>query len=119
MSTRAWDHGVRAAAIGFLFACTPYGYPYNDGYDRCRFEPDECPGGIGGFCDDDDECQTDFCCDLRECDGGMCTFRCDEHDDCPGDMRCEHGVCFLECDDNDDCANGMTCAHGHKVCEWP
>ncbi len=109
---------VRAAALGFLVACGHYG-PYDDGYERCRFDPANCPGGIGGFCDDDDECETGFCCDTKECNHGMCTFRCDERDDCPFDMECEHGVCFLGCDDGDDCAEGMKCEHGHKACEWP
>lgn len=92
----------------------------DDDIETCRFDPEDCRGGIGGFCDDRGDCDTGECCtEEANCGGGMCTFSCDRHEDCPDDMRCEHNTCFFACDSDEDCAEGMSCEHDQTVCEWP
>lgn len=87
--------------------------------DFCRFDPGDCAGGIGGYCDYDSDCQDGYCCrEMSNCGGGMCTYACDRDDHCPPDMACEHGKCFFTCRVDADCAHGMECEHD-GVCEWP
>jgi hypothetical protein len=88
---------------------------------RCRFEPEDCNGGAGTFCDRDRDCLEGlFCCrDDSNCGGGMCTADCRRDRDCPRGMRCEHEMCFYACEVDEDCAEGMGCEHGRTVCEWP
>lgn len=86
--------------------------------DDCRFDP-LCPGGnVGASCEEDRNCAAGFCCDTGNCGGGMCTFPCDDDDDCPSDMSCAHDVCFFRCGSDRDCADGMSCEHGHTIREW-
>lgn len=104
-----------AAWLATALACAPVG----PGSDRCRFEPERCGGGFGGFCDDDRDCGYGLeCCEADHCGGGTCTAECRSDGDCPADMRCEHDVCLYACDDDRDCAPGMSCEHGETVCEW-
>lgn len=87
--------------------------------EHCRFDP-QCGGGIGGLCNEDDDCDEGFCCtDESNCAGGMCTYRCSDDADCPDDMACQHDKCFFVCNEDSDCADGMSCEHGATVCEWP
>ena len=103
------------AVFGLLFA-----FGCDDDPDRCRFDPGDCFGGIGGFCGEDDDCDTGHCCtEEANCGGGMCTYSCDRDEDCPDDMGCEHHTCFFGCVSDDDCADGMSCEHDNTVCEWP
>ncbi len=101
-----------------LLVCTVIG-PMGCSSDppHCRYNP-ECNGGIGAFCDFDNDCIEGFCCDSANCGGGMCTYSCGDDLDCPSDMLCEHGNCFFACDFDADCADGQTCEHASTVCEW-
>jgi hypothetical protein len=97
--------------------CDDDDYPYGTG---CRFDPADCYGGPGGFCDRNADCESEFCCtDQSNCGGGMCTWRCANDGDCPRDMACEHDLCFYRCASDADCAVGQSCEHGRTVCEWP
>lgn len=88
----------------------------------CRYNPN-CNaagglGGVGAYCDHDNQCVSGHCCEKDECDGGMCTQGCNKDKDCPADMLCEHNECFWVCDHDSDCADGQNCVHGNRVCEW-
>lgn len=88
--------------------------------EHCRFNPNDCAGGVGGPCRSNDDCDDGICCtEGANCRGGMCTYSCASSADCPEDMACEHNVCFFRCTSNTDCAAGMSCEHGSTVCEWP
>ena len=88
--------------------------------DVCRFEPDRCPSGEpGAECIDDRDCFGFCCTDGSNCRGGMCTYACQNNEDCPRDMACEHDMCFFACEFDEDCAVGQSCEHGNTVCEWP
>jgi len=107
-----------APLLGFLLGaalsvtCAPPGPPGGD----CRFNPN-CPGGVGGFCDRDNECASGHCCDKKACDGGMCTYPCDSDPECPVGMLCDGGTCYFACDNVADCASGQHCK-GDGVCRW-
>lgn len=113
-----------ALTVGSVFgAATCYEpSPYWDGgYDVsgfCRENPEECYGDIGGDCVDDFDCIDGFCCQSKNCGGGMCTYRCDTNADCPNAMSCEHGNCFFACNEDRDCGTGQKCEHGHTICEY-
>lgn len=96
--------------------------PIYDGYYEvdpyCRENPDDCYGDIGGDCELEEDCFDGVCCRDKNCGGGMCTYECNAHGDCPSGMRCEHGVCFFQCDDDDDCGPGQECEHGDSICEY-
>ena len=100
-----------------LLAASLAGCGGDDDIERCRFDPD-CGGGIGGFCEDRRDCETDHCCTSDNCGGGTCAIVCDGDLDCPDDMLCEHGTCFFACSTDDDCADGMSCEHDETICEW-
>lgn len=71
----------------------------------------------GVSCRDNYDC-VDVCCREPYCGrGGMCTYRCRDDRDCPGDMLCEHQVCLFACDTDRDCGPGWSCEHDHAVCE--
>lgn len=103
---------VFALVAGFAVgvACGP---PAGD----CRVNPHCGGGGLGAYCDHDNQCFDGWCCDKKECDGGMCSLHCDHDDECPGGMLCQHNACFFGCDVNANCAPGQECRHG-RVCEW-
>ena len=106
-----WVFG--SVVLGLMVSC---GGPSSE---QCRFEPEQCHGLAGGFCEADRDCAGELtCCDDKNCGGGMCTQECSDDRDCPEDMRCEHDVCFYACDSDRDCAPGMSCEHGETVCEW-
>lgn len=109
-----WLPTLLGLCLGALLSvtCGPPGPPGGD----CRFDP-HCPGGVGAYCDNDGECGSGHCCDKKECDGGMCTFECDDDHECPQGLLCEHGVCFYACSTAADCASGQKCKHD-GVCEW-
>jgi hypothetical protein len=87
--------------------------------ERCRFEPESCPGKAGALCEDDYDCRGGLhcCTDDANCGGGMCTFDCDDDYDCPHDMLCQHDMCFYACESDADCAPEMSCEHD-AVCEY-
>lgn len=89
--------------------------------DLCRLDPQNCMGGAGTRCDDDQQCNFElYCCrEKSNCGGGMCTIACHDDLDCPDDMLCEHDKCFYRCADDQDCAPGMSCEHGKTICEYP
>jgi hypothetical protein len=116
MANGRWIVGASLLLASVLLSCGDDDGPY---FDRCRFDPQGCRGGLGGACRTTAECGIGFCCrEPKECGGGMCTFDCRNDLDCPSDMGCEHGVCFFMCRDDFDCARGQRCAHDHTVCEW-
>ena len=88
--------------------------------DTCRLHPEDCAGGAGALCDEDNDCGfgLNCCTDDNNCGGGMCTQECDKDADCPVDMLCEHDMCFYACDSDRDCAEEMSCEHGKTVCEY-
>ena len=110
--------------VGFVVAALACGQGDGDfdslASDRCRFEPERCDGGAGGWCRDDRDCAVPlFCCDDDDnCGGGMCTADCRDDRDCPAGMLCEHDKCFYACDDDRDCAIDMSCEHGRTICEY-
>ena len=79
-----------------------------------------CGGGeeTGAPSDEDDDCESEYCCGSGNCGGGMCTYPCRDDLDCPDSMACEHDTCFFRCDRDVDCAPGESCEHGDTVCEW-
>jgi hypothetical protein len=114
---------IRLAAVACLiFVASQLGCGDDDDYayyDRCRFDPGRCGGGLGGLCGSNADCAIGFCCrEPKECGGGMCTLTCRSDFDCPVDMACEHDRCFFACRSDLDCAEGQHCGHGHTVCEW-
>jgi len=84
----------------------------------CRFDPNCGSGGIGAYCGRDSDCFDNHCCKKDECDGGMCSFECDNDGQCPRGMLCEHKTCFFVCGANGECGPGQECKHGGRVCEW-
>lgn len=115
---------ISAARVGLLLLCLtllPAGCQSDEvSSDRCRLDPESCPGGSGALCRRDSDCIGGlFCCrDNDNCGGGMCTLDCRDDRDCPADMACEHAACFYLCDSDRDCAEGMSCEHGKTICEW-
>jgi hypothetical protein len=115
MSARhRWLTSLLGLALGALVSVT-CGPPGPVGGD-CRFDPN-CPGGIGGFCDSNQECGSGHCCKKNECADGMCTVKCDKDPDCPAGMLCESGTCYFSCDSEADCAVGQECKN-RGVCYW-
>lgn len=84
----------------------------------CRHNPHCGAGGLGAYCDNDNQCFDGYCCEKEQCDGGMCSLRCDNDGECPAGMLCEHNACFFTCDVDGHCAPGQECKHGNRVCEW-
>ena len=102
--------------VGTLISCGDDDSAY---YDRCRYEPGLCAGGLGGFCGQNVDCGVGFCCrEPKECGGGICTLACRSALDCPVDMGCEHERCLFLCRSDFDCAAGQHCGHDRTVCEW-
>lgn len=109
-----WLASLLGLTLGALFSVT-CGPPVPVGGD-CRFDPN-CPGGIGGFCDNNGDCLSGHCCKKNECADGMCTTKCDKDPDCPVGMLCEGGTCYFACDTVADCAQGQECKKS-GVCQW-
>lgn len=85
----------------------------------CRENPGDCFGEIGGRCDVTDDCDDGVCCrDDKNCDRGMCLYRCSDDRDCPRNQLCEHDHCFFTCSDDRDCGPGQSCEHGDTICEY-
>lgn len=124
-SRRRWRFVLPALALAGVASLLINGCgersPYYDGGDvdlDCRENPADCEGDIGGACNTDDDCFDGDCCQDKNCDGGMCTYRCNGDADCPNGMACEHDYCFFECNDDDQCGPGQKCEHGKTICEY-
>jgi len=105
------------ALLASPLACNDTPLRYDDDWD-CSYDPRNCDSGdLGAYCHSNAECDTGWCCESKECGGGMCTYSCDRDNDCPADMGCEHHTCFFYCHNDNDCAAGQKCEH-KRVCEW-
>lgn len=98
------------AACCCLAACGddddgPYGFAEN--------------GEIGAYCTQDAECNQGICCVEDDCAFGMCTFPCDDDDQCPPEMACDHsgdGQCLFICGGGGACPIDFECNEDF-VCE--
>jgi hypothetical protein len=120
-------HVIVAAVFSAMFIAAACGHERSDFFEGdgdaeadCRDNPGDCDGQIGGECNSTDDCFDGVCCrENKNCDGGMCLYRCDDDGDCPSNQRCEHDHCFYECDSDGDCGPGQSCEHGNTICEYP
>ncbi len=67
----------------------------------------------GAKCDGDDACADgSFCERGPEFPAGLCTVRCQTHEQCPADTRCvgaKGGLCLTSCTSESDCRDGYLC----------
>lgn len=79
-----------------------------------------CSGDIGDTCEYHSDC-SERCVEGGDFPGGMCTYSCDDFQDCPGGTACidrKDGVCMMQCDEDRDCPGGYECErqdrHGER-----
>lgn len=100
---------VAALALGAVLGASCNPPPPGNG---CFNDPYCGTGGFGAFCDHDSECFDGFCCESDACNHGMCSYHCDNSDDCPFGYKCSGGACFVACDNDAQCAGGTDCDKG-------
>jgi len=83
----------------------------------CFNDPYCGSGDFGAFCDRDSDCFDGFCCESDACNNGMCSYKCDDTDECPGGgFKCSGGACLVACSNDGQCAAGQDCDKG--ACKW-